>query len=96
LQISRISSLSPLPFALVLLSIEWTRCLGEMIMVRRDSSSPQIQAYELQMSLKVIFYTLLDSTCLGFAIRCMHPDFLQIGHILKFSGSFCCHNYEFS
>jgi len=32
--------LSPLPFALVLLSIEWARCLGEMIMVRMNSSSP--------------------------------------------------------
>jgi hypothetical protein len=29
---------SPLPFALVLLSIEWARCLGEMITVRRASS----------------------------------------------------------
>jgi hypothetical protein len=29
---------SPLPFALVLLSIEWARCLGEMIMARRASS----------------------------------------------------------
>jgi len=32
--------MSPLPFALVLLSIEWARCLGEMIMVRRNSTSP--------------------------------------------------------
>jgi hypothetical protein len=29
--------MSPLPFALVLLSIVWARCLGEMITVRRAS-----------------------------------------------------------
>jgi hypothetical protein len=34
--------MSPLPFALVLLSIEWARCLGEMIMVRRNPTSPCI------------------------------------------------------
>jgi hypothetical protein len=45
-------SMSPLPFALVLLSIEWARCLGEMIMVRRDSPL-QIWAVQLQMSSKV-------------------------------------------
>jgi len=39
---------SPLPFALVLLSIEWARCLGEMIMVRRASSWQVCQALLLQ------------------------------------------------
>jgi hypothetical protein len=52
--------LSPLPFALVLLSIEWARSLGEMIMVRR-ASSQVISAATLGKKLKFFKATIFLS-----------------------------------
>jgi hypothetical protein len=64
-------ALSPLPFALVLLSIAWTGCLGEMIMVRRDSSSPLFSANLGHATPNVMSGNFIHlSSYLVFSIRC--------------------------